>query len=144
METAESFISKLNLSFTESFPNGFISTQIHRSLCKADAFKIYVVFTILPLGAQTNGIVENDPSLNKFFIYIGENLESLPESIQTDLFQGNRLYSPKGPQAGSEKLGWRNGKASAEKILKKFDLFFKKVRAMVDANGGIEAYQKSA
>jgi len=141
METADSLISKLKLSFHESFPSGFISAQIERSLCKADAFKIYIVFTILPLGAQMNGIVENDPSLNKFFIYIGENLESLPESIQTDLFQGNRLYSPKGPQAGSEKLGWRNGNQSAEKTLKKFDLFFKKLRVMVDAHGGPDAWK---
>lgn len=125
------FLAKIEASFRRYFKTGWFKAKPSASF-DGEEGDIYIQVSLLPKGKQSNGIIENDPSYNTFWMFGSWNSEEgLKPRIKVEMSQGNRLYGPNA--SNSEKIGWRNGTGSSASILRKFDKYFAKLRGMVDA-----------
>lgn len=130
------FLAKIEASFRKYFKTGWFKTRVSKSSrgrgpLAPQIGDIYIQFSLLPKGQQSQGIIQNDPSYNTFWMFGSWNEDGLNPRIKIEISQGNRLYGPNA--SNSEKIGWRNGTGSPASILRKFDKYFSKLRSMVDA-----------
>ena len=87
---------------------------------------IYMRFTLLPKVEWTNGIMNNDPSLHKIFLWNSWDEGGLNESMELNLSQGGSVSSP--DFRDKTKLGWRNARSIApSRLLSKLDRYFAKM-----------------
>ena len=132
------FLAKIEASFRRYFKTGWFKTKVSKSSrgrgpLAPQIGDLYIQFSLLPKGQQSNGIIQNDPSYNTFWMFGSWNAEEgLKPRIKIEMSQGNRLWGPNA--SNSEKIGWRNGTGSSASILRKFDKYFAKLRGMVDAS----------
>lgn len=122
------FLQAMERAFRKHFPRGFYYA---RAEVKFGHPSIYIATATLPRGAQANGIIENDPSYNTFWMHDSYTDAGMNERIQIEMSQGGRL----GMGPTSQKVGWRNGTGSPSAVVAKFDAYFAKLAQMVAAAG---------
>jgi len=136
---AGKFAKKLEATIKKHMPPGHIQViRFEVNKYKPDQGQIYLVTTLQKPSEWTNGIIQNDPALQKFFIdgftadgQVGAKLKA--ESIGSNSLMvkpepGSRDY------ASSAKFGWRKKVGTAEQMLKHFDSYYTKVARIVKAN----------
>jgi len=123
-----SFLAALEAIYRQHFPTGYYVARAER---KFGHNSIYVATATLPKGAQSGGIIQNDPSYNTFWMHDSYTDAGMNPRIKVEMSQGGRVYGPN--MRDAKKVGWRNGTASPASILKKFDKYFAKLATMVAA-----------
>ncbi len=122
------FLADMEGAFRRHFPRGHFyghaSQQYGRNA-------IYISAATLPKGQQFNGIIQNDPSYNTFWMHDSYSIDGLNDKIKIEMSQGDRLWGPNA--SNPQKVGWRNGTQKPAAIIKKFEKYFGKLKSMVDA-----------
>jgi hypothetical protein len=127
----QAFLKALEKAFRKHFPDGGFKATAEK---KFGHNSIYIATATLPFGSQTNGIVQNDPSYNTFWMHDSYTDEGLAEKISIEMSQGGTLKTNREDQfkrGVSVKVGWRNATASPQSIVGKFDQYFGKLAALV-------------
>lgn len=121
------------------FPDGYFYFKTSKG--QYGKGTIYIATATLPKGAQANGIIQNDPSYNTFWMHDSFTPDSeadwggvMDPKIKVEMSQGNTLYGPNATDP--QKVGWKNSTAARATIIKKFETYYAKLAAMVAAKGG--------
>jgi hypothetical protein len=131
---AEEFMAKIEDMYKKNFPKGMFMSGVRSIL--GGPF-VSIVTGIQPKGKQSGGIIENDPAFQSFSIDLADD-GSMPEKLSIDSRNGGSLAT--NPEKGSYmamgrvKFGWKKKTGNLAQILKHMDLYFKKMRSVVDAN----------
>lgn len=129
-DDAQSFMDDIRSTVQKHFPRGYMVVRNDRDGA------IHLATAVLPKGAQENGILHNDPAYQQFWIWNAFTPEGLRPKLKIDLSMGGRF----GPDPFSmKKIGWRKKTGTPAQILKHIDRYFGKLRAMVDAEPGVDA-----
>ena len=120
------FLSNMEAAFRRYFPDGHYTARASK---KFGSFSIYIATHTLPKGAQNNGILQNDPSRNTFWMHDSYTEEGMNPRIKIEMSEGNRFGND---PFNRQKVGWRNGSGKPALIVRKFDKYFAKLRNMVD------------
>lgn len=112
--------------FEKVFPNGFIKAYYRRGLGKEN----YISLAIGMIGDksdQASQIIDNDPMLHKFMIYIHDD-----DTYTAKLIQGSGFYV--NPEPGSylamtrHKVPYRQSKGDSKRILKAMKRHFGRLK----------------
>ncbi len=130
----EAFLADLEKAFRRHFPKGYFFARAGTNL---GPHSIYIATATLPKGQQTNGIIQNDPSYNTFWMHDSFSEAGMHLRAKIEISQGGSLMVKPAPGSymafDRVKIGWRNGTAKPSSIVKKFDQYFAKLAAAVSA-----------
>jgi hypothetical protein len=79
-----------------------------------------------------NGIYENDPSYNTFWIHEAFTAEGLLPVMKIEISQGGDVCGPNASHC--TKVGWRNKTGTPDQILKHVQAYYTKLRLVFDAH----------
>jgi hypothetical protein len=131
---AKEFISKIETMYKKQFPKGMFNAGVRKSIGSP---YISIEIGIIPREKQAHNIAMNDDGYHAFMMSL-MNDGSMPEKLSIDANQGGSLKvkPEKGSHyaMGSVKFGWKKKSGTLDQVLKHMDLYFKKMRSVVDAN----------
>lgn len=130
------FMAKWEAIIKRHFPQGYVFARASK---KFGHFSMYFATATLPKGKQQNGIIENDPSHQTYWMHDSYDESGLHPKIKVEMSRGGRLRMPdKYDEFGrgvSEKIGWRNKTGTPVQILAHFNRYYAKLAKMVQSAG---------
>lgn len=100
------------------FPKGY--TEV-RADSRFGSSGIYVATATKPANEQKNGIIQNDPAYQTFWMHGSFTDAGMNPKIKIEMSQGSKVY------------GWRNKSGSPEQILKYLDAYYARLSTMMQA-----------
>ena len=134
-EEVKKFMEKIETEYKKLFPKGWMNIRLDKGLGKE---QLYLVFGIQPKEKWSSNLMDNDPGLQKMFIY-GITSEGVGDKLEADMITGGSLTVK--PEEGSYmafgrvKFGWRKkSTGSLEDMEKHLINYFKKMKKVVEDN----------
>jgi len=125
----QDFLLRIERTVKRYFPRGHFGIRAAKGL--ANSYDIYMVTATLPKGKQPNGIMQNDPSFNTFWMFGAYTPErGMNPKIKVEMSQGGKLYSPNAFKA--QKIGWRDKTGTPAQIIAHFDRYYATLASMVE------------
>ena len=129
------FLKDMERAFKRYFPKGHYTARAEGKFGHAG---IYITTHTLPKGQQSNGILQNDPSRNTFWMHDSFDESGMKDRIKIEISEGGSLAVTPAPDSYMAfdmiKVGWRNGTGKPAAIVRKFDQYFAKLARAVKEN----------
>jgi hypothetical protein len=134
--SASDYAEDLGKAISSIFPKSLVQVQAGKSLGDPH---VYILFAVgKDKSNWVNGILQNDISLTKAFIYGITPEGMMADRIEFDPFQGGGILVKPDPGSymafGNVKVGLRKKTGSPEQVFKHIVNYFTKLRTALKAN----------